>query len=109
MNLNSPADVVSIMVREFHHTDWALLSLVFLLGVVVLVGIYTVRSPSDAPTLVGAAVSPSGPDFCTKCSGSPVCAAKDDVVLTYENSCAAACDGAKIIFADVCERIPKQR
>lgn len=96
------------MVRSIHHADWAMLSLVVLLGMVVLVGIFTVRAPSAMPTLVGAAVSPSGPDLCASCSGSPVCAVKDGVAITYESACAASCDSAKIIFSDICDRIPKQ-
>lgn len=46
-------------------------------------------------------------DECSACTGDWVCAAKDGSVTNYPSACAATCAGARVIFTDYCENVPK--
>jgi len=85
-----------------HHA--AVLWITGVVFIVVMTGAYMVLGPSGSPT-GHVVLDPVADHPCGSCSGSPVCAVKGEKVYNYENACAAACDGARILSANVCERI----
>ncbi len=83
-----------------HHAAYVwLIGLVFLVAVTGL----SVWRGMESPT--GHAVAVPRVNPCYSCEGSPVCAVKGARAYNYENACAAACDGARVVANDVCERI----
>ena len=80
--------------------DRSFLAIVSILFVVALVGLFTL-GPGDGIT--GRVVQ----DPCSSCTGTPVCAAQGDVVMNYPNACTAQCEHARIVYPDLCERIPQ--
>ncbi len=83
----------------------ALLMIIGIVFAVAVVGALTVLQPS-ADTGITANVVRAPPVSCERCTGTPVCAAKDNVASNYPSACAAECDGAQIIVQMRCEKIP---
>jgi len=89
----------------------------YIIGIVILVaavGYWTVAPERSVVLIDGVAgdgisgnvvLSPSADD-CSGCEGSPVCAVKGQKAFNYPSACAAVCDGARVVYDDVCERIP---
>lgn len=86
-----------------------IISIVFIVG---FVGFLTVMPHSADTTTSGQSNSPTGnvvleqQSNCGACNGDPVCAVKDTKAYNYPSACAASCDGARVLYGDVCERIP---
>jgi hypothetical protein len=80
-------------------------SLLLIVGIVFLVGAIGFMSISSNG-ITGNAVYEQQPS-CDACTGTPVCAAKLGRVTNYPNACAAECEGAKVVYDNACERIPR--
>jgi hypothetical protein len=96
----------------------SLLMIVSIVFVVGFVGFLTVmprtevstsETTSESDGLTGNVIlaQPPASDACASCNGDPVCAVKDIKAYNYPSACAAHCDNAKVIFDDLCERIPR--
>ena len=89
----------------------ALLMIIGIVFAVALVGFVTVMPQPAADGLTGRVVEPiaqSPVDECSHCAGDPVCGGKDGKASNYDNACAARCEGARVLYADLCERIPRR-
>jgi hypothetical protein len=87
----------------------SLLLIALLVFAVGFVGFLTLSRPIDvaSETLSGRAITEMDP--CDACMGSPVCAAHNGKVANYPSRCDAVCNGARVIYDGVCERIPRVR
>lgn len=89
---------------------WMILGIVTLVAVVGVVTVLPAGGPDVAQGdgLTANVIYAQEREIdCGACSGSPVCAAKGDTAFNYENACKAQCDGARILYDSVCERIPR--
>jgi hypothetical protein len=79
--------------------DRSLIMILTIVAAVLFTGWLTIANPG---TPTGHVVDP-----CASCEGLPVCAGKDGVASNYGSACAAMCDDARVIYQDLCEKIPK--
>ncbi|HIH24502.1 TPA: hypothetical protein HA251_05695 [Candidatus Woesearchaeota archaeon] len=90
-------------------TTYTILGIVLIVAVVGLVTVLPAPQfePLDDDAITGNVVaSQERATDCAACQGKPVCATKGTTAYNYASACGAECDSARIIYDDVCERIP---